>query len=314
MNVLVTGANGFIGSNIVTKLRNNSKFTVFCGTRTTINLLSTHDVQKYIEDNKIDSIIHCAIEGGSRLKKDDGETFYRNILMYENLIKSNYKLFINLASGAEFDRINDINNMSEADIFVNVPKDYYGLSKNIISKSLTQFTFGHNLRIFGCFYHNELDTRFIKNNIKNYINKKPITIHQDKYMDYLNNKIKDCVSDYLKNVVPIPFQLKQVSTIRFNRYQIGTNMKMHHDHIHGLFDGEKKGVPILTILALLNDDFEGGDFLMFDGKKVQLEAGDIILFPSNFLYPHAVTTVTKGTRYSFVSWGFWVIILKYHKT
>jgi predicted 2-oxoglutarate/Fe(II)-dependent dioxygenase YbiX len=55
---------------------------------------------------------------------------------------------------------------------------------------------------------------------------------------------------------------------------------------------------------LLNDDFEGGDFLMFDGKKLNLSAGDIVIFPSNFLYPHAVTTVTKGTRYSFVAWGW----------
>ena len=128
--------------------------------------------------------------------------------------------------------------------------------------------------------------------------------YQDKYMDYLNNKIKDCVSDYLKNVVPMPFQLQEVSPIRFNRYQVGTNMKFHYDHIHTLFDGQKKGVPILSILGLLNDDFEGGDFLIFDSKKVNLSAGDIILFPSNFLYPHAVTTITKGTRYSFVSWGF----------
>jgi predicted 2-oxoglutarate/Fe(II)-dependent dioxygenase YbiX len=128
--------------------------------------------------------------------------------------------------------------------------------------------------------------------------------YQDKYMDYLDNKIKDCVNDYLINVVPNSFELQEVSKIRFNRYQVGTNMKMHHDHIHTLFDGEKKGVPILSILGLLNDDFEGGDFLMFDAKKVQLKAGDIILFPSNFLYPHAVTTITKGTRYSFVSWGF----------
>ena len=127
---------------------------------------------------------------------------------------------------------------------------------------------------------------------------------QNKYIDYLNNKIKDCVNDYLKIVVPMPFQLQEFSPIRFNRYQVGTNMKFHHDHIHTLFDGEKKGVPILSILGLLNDDFEGGDFLMFDSKKVNLSAGDIIIFPSNFLYPHAVTTVTKGTRYSFVSWGF----------
>jgi len=128
--------------------------------------------------------------------------------------------------------------------------------------------------------------------------------YQNKYMDYLNNKIKNCVSDYLNNVAPMPFQLQEISNIRFNRYQVGANMKLHYDHIHTLFDGEKKGVPILSILGLLNDDFEGGDFLMFDSKKVNLSAGDIILFPSNFLYPHAVTTITKGTRYSFVSWGF----------
>jgi predicted 2-oxoglutarate/Fe(II)-dependent dioxygenase YbiX len=127
---------------------------------------------------------------------------------------------------------------------------------------------------------------------------------QNKYTDHLGDKIKDCVNDYLNNVVPMPFKLQEVSPIRFNRYQVGTNMKFHHDHIHTLFDGEKKGVPILSILGLLNHDFEGGDFLMLDGKKVQLETGDIIIFPSNFLYPHAVTTVTKGTRYSFVSWGF----------
>jgi predicted 2-oxoglutarate/Fe(II)-dependent dioxygenase YbiX len=126
---------------------------------------------------------------------------------------------------------------------------------------------------------------------------------QDKYMEYLGSKINECINDYLTNFAPIAFSVQEFSKIRFNRYQIGTNMKFHHDHIHTLFDGEKKGIPILSIIGLLNDDFEGGDLLMLDSKKVQLEAGNIVLFPSNFLYPHAVTTITKGTRYSFVSWG-----------
>lgn len=155
------------------------------------------------------------------------------------------------------------------------------------------------------------ESQWIKHSYSNPITQKYTTYeddlevtYQDKYIDYLNNKIKNCINDYSINVAPNYIGIKEFSTIRFNRYQIGTNMKIHHDHIHTLFDGEKKGVPILSILGLLNDDFEGGDFLMLDGKKVNLSPGDIILFPSNFLYPHAVTTVTKGTRYSFVSWGF----------
>jgi len=125
-----------------------------------------------------------------------------------------------------------------------------------------------------------------------------------KNVEYLNNKITQFTNDYLTNIPFSPFILQALSEIRFNKYEIGTNMKFHNDHIHTLFDGERKGIPIISILGLLNDDFEGGDFLMFDGKKLQLEAGDIIIFPSNFLYPHAVTTITKGTRYSFVSWGW----------
>ena len=128
--------------------------------------------------------------------------------------------------------------------------------------------------------------------------------YQTKYTQYLNEKIKLCLTDYIKNVANTQFSIQDFSEVRFNRYEVGTNMKFHYDHIHTLFDGERKGIPILTILALLNDDFEGGDFLMFDSKKVELEAGDIIIFPSNFLYPHAVNTVTKGTRYSFVSWAW----------
>jgi uncharacterized protein (TIGR02466 family) len=131
-----------------------------------------------------------------------------------------------------------------------------------------------------------------------------ITFSDNELTLKLRNFFIECVEDYLRNVVPATFLLQALTQIRFNKYEVGTNMKMHHDHIHTIFDGERKGVPILSVLALLNDDFEGGDFLMFDGKKLKLVAGDVIIFPSNFLYPHGVTTVTKGTRYSCVSWGY----------
>ena len=80
-------------------------------------------------------------------------------------------------------------------------------------------------------------------------------------------------------------------------------MRKHYDHIRSLFDGERKGIPVLSILGVLNDDYEGGEFLVND-RDFNLKQGDIILFPSCFMYPHEVKEVTKGTRYSFISWAF----------
>jgi predicted 2-oxoglutarate/Fe(II)-dependent dioxygenase YbiX len=92
--------------------------------------------------------------------------------------------------------------------------------------------------------------------------------------------------------------------VRFNRYDVNTSMKIHYDHITSLFDGERKGIPVLSIVGLLNDDYKGGDFVFFKDHKVNLTAGDIMVFPSNFMYPHRVEEVTQGTRYSFVCWAW----------
>ena len=92
------------------------------------------------------------------------------------------------------------------------------------------------------------------------------------------------------------------SAMKFIRYSQGQTMQNHCDHIHNLFDGERKGVPILAIIGLLNDDYEGGELIMFEDKKIHTKAGDLLIFPSNFLYPHEITPVSKGVRHSYVSW------------
>ena len=94
------------------------------------------------------------------------------------------------------------------------------------------------------------------------------------------------------------------SRLRFNRYDKNKVMSKHCDHIHSLFTGNIRGIPILSIIGVLNDDYRGGDFIMFDNYKIKLKAGDLILFPSNFMYPHLVREVKEGTRYSFVSWCY----------
>ena len=97
---------------------------------------------------------------------------------------------------------------------------------------------------------------------------------------------------------------KGFSKIRFNRYKKGQIMSRHSDHIVTLFQGEQRGIPVLSIVGVLNDDYEGGEFIMFDNHEIKFKAGDLIIFPSIFLYPHLVKPVKKGIRYSFVSWCF----------
>ena len=64
----------------------------------------------------------------------------------------------------------------------------------------------------------------------------------------------------------------------------------------------------MSCILLLNNDYEGGNlcFRNPDGSgewQVDVKPNRMIIWPSNFLYPHTVKSVTKGTRYSVVAWA-----------
>jgi len=71
-------------------------------------------------------------------------------------------------------------------------------------------------------------------------------------------------------------------------------MRKHYDHIHSIFDGKHKGVPILSLVGVLNEDYEGGEFIFNNTHEVKLKTGDILMFPSNFMFAHEVKEITKG--------------------
>ena len=48
-------------------------------------------------------------------------------------------------------------------------------------------------------------------------------------------------------------------------------------------------------------NYEGGEFFVAEEMFLP-EKGSAIIFPSNFMYPHEAKVVTKGTRWSIVSW------------
>lgn len=87
---------------------------------------------------------------------------------------------------------------------------------------------------------------------------------------------------------------------RLNRYGVDGFMSPHCDNIHHSH-GQKYGYPQATVLFFLNDNYEGGDFYVAE-HHYRPKAGSAIIFPSNFMFPHEVTKVTKGERWSTVSW------------
>lgn len=98
--------------------------------------------------------------------------------------------------------------------------------------------------------------------------------------------------------------MSRCSPIRFNRYSDGQIMRQHHDHIHSIFDGVQKGIPVLSFIFNFNDDYEGADLYFWEDTVIPLSKGDVVVFPSLFLFPHGVTEIKKGVRYSGVSWSW----------
>ena len=61
-------------------------------------------------------------------------------------------------------------------------------------------------------------------------------------------------------------------------------------------------------IFFVNDNYEGGDLVIStaDGgvqHKIEKKKNRLVIWPSNFMYPHTVLPVTKGIRYSVVSWA-----------
>jgi hypothetical protein len=135
----------------------------------------------------------------------------------------------------------------------------------------------------------ELDIVNINSEFTEIIMKK-LWFEMDNYIKYYNFKWFDGWQGY--------------TNIRFNRYEKNKKMAEHCDHIQSIFDGTIKGVPTLSVLGILNDNYKGGEFIMFENKVIKLKQGDLLIFPSNFLFPHKVEPVLEGIRYSFISWVY----------
>lgn len=187
--LLVIGANGVVGKNLVEYFRKKGEYELLCPSKVELDCTSEQQVKKYLEENNIDIVIHAAIYNPKAGQfKDMSRKLEYDLRMFFNFEKYShlYKKMIYFGSGAEYDKTHDIIEVEESIFENDIPHNDYGLAKYIINKRINESTNIYNFRLFGLFgkYENWKLT-FISGACCKALKNLPITIRQNVYFDYL---------------------------------------------------------------------------------------------------------------------------------
>ena len=114
--------------------------------------------------------------------------------------------------------------------------------------------------------------------------------------DKMYKIIKDIIVEYEKEHPEFDLEISEDSGYELLRYEVGDFYIEHSDSF-------KEQPRALTIIIAMNNAYDGGEIAMFQRELIhELDVGDVLVFPSNFMYPHEILPVTDGTRYSMITW------------
>lgn len=90
-------------------------------------------------------------------------------------------------------------------------------------------------------------------------------------------------------------ELRYWEAMNFVKYGPGQHFQEHHDNGYSYN-------CIVSAVSYPNEDYEGGElYFRLQNLNIKPKAGDLYLFPSNFMYPHRAMPVFSGTKYSIVT-------------
>jgi GDP-L-fucose synthase len=186
--ILILGSTGLVGGFLAAQL--SQEYNVVCPTRAELDLLDTHSVLDYFNKNPVDVVINCAANTNSAMTPFDSDAIKTNIGIFTNLyaVRDFYNRLLNFGSGAEFDRSRNITNVREEELFLSLPHDHYGMSKNAIARIVFDTDNCYNLRLFGVFGPQEPDHRLLKKIAAGHT----VTLI-DKFFDYI----------YINDILPV---------------------------------------------------------------------------------------------------------------
>tara|TARA_R100001463_G_scaffold2908_1_gene12049 strand:+ start:1667 stop:2233 length:567 start_codon:yes stop_codon:yes gene_type:complete len=120
------------------------------------------------------------------------------------------------------------------------------------------------------------------------------------WCNLLANCFTNASKKYQNEVCPDAY-IREILDIDILRYEKSGGYKIHTDHY-------ATNPRTLSFILLLNNDYQGGELNFHDQsgciiKRIKPAPAKLIVWPSNFLFPHSVSKITEGVRYSIVSWA-----------
>ena len=140
-------------------------------------------------------------------------------------------------------------------------------------------------------YRDCFDIKFKKTDIEHDESEASVKL-QNLWQDVYFNKLQ-AVKDYSKkfNIG----ELRYWESLNFVKYGPGQHFQEHTDH------GFSYNC-VVSMVGYVNDDYEGGEICFrMQGIKIKPKAGDLFIFPSNYMYPHQAMPVISGNKYSIVT-------------
>jgi predicted 2-oxoglutarate/Fe(II)-dependent dioxygenase YbiX len=132
--------------------------------------------------------------------------------------------------------------------------------------------------------------------------------HQKDYFANLENELYAALINYANNFPMALPCLWWKTKGHVLSYSDGASLGLHADNDINYKpnfepDYQLGTKHVLAAIAYLNDDYEGGEIeFPYLGIKYAPKAGDILMFPANFIYAHEVNKITKGTRYAYLGY------------
>jgi hypothetical protein len=105
--------------------------------------------------------------------------------------------------------------------------------------------------------------------------------------------MKPCLDQYIREYGAVIEDFEPPHLLRYGKEQ-----KFNY-HV----DDHPQLTRRISMTYYLNDEYEGGDVeFKRHGLRFKAKKGDLLIFPSNFMYHHQVYPVTDGLRYVVVQW------------